>query len=555
VRSGTKDILFRNGAVFDGTRFLPPGSCVRVRGGRIVAAGQAAPPGVAEPVDLAGGTLLPGFIDAHAHPVFAGYQLRTCDLSGAEHAADYLEIVAAYARDHPDEEWITGGGWAMTAFPGGVPTRHQLDAVVPDRPVFLPNRDGHGAWVNSRALMLAGIDSATPDPPDGRIERDADAEPVGTLQEGAASLVSGLLPPATEEDYYRGLLAAQDYLLSLGITGWQDAILGRVADETDPTAVYLRAAQAGTLRAKVVGALWWDRHQGLGQLPELLHRRSTGRAGSFRATSVKMMLDGVAENHTAAMLEPYLDGDGCPTAQAGLDFIDPAELPRFVTALDREGFQVHFHALGDRAVRHALDALEAARRDNGQPGARHHLAHLQVVHPEDIPRFAALGATANIQPLWATHEPQMDELTIPFLGERRAGWQYPFRSLLDAGVALCAGSDWPVSSPDPLWGVHVAVNRSLPVDVGGHGGGPFLPGQCLGLEAALAAYTSGSARVNGLESEAGAIRAGSGADFAVVDADLSVLPPGEICQASVRQTWIGGQLAYERDGTAAHQRR
>jgi predicted amidohydrolase YtcJ len=543
------ELLFRNGTVFDGTHFLPAGTCVRVRAGRILEVGPAASTGAAEPVDLGGGTLLPGFIDAHAHPVFAGYQLRRCDLSTAEHAADYIGMVAGYARDHPDEEWIAGGGWAMSAFPGGIPTRHQLDAVVADRPVFLPNRDGHGAWVNSKALMLAGIDSATPDPPDGRIERDADGEPVGMLQEGAAALVSRLLPPVTEDEYYLGLLAAQDYLLSLGITGWQDAILGRVDGEADPTAVYLRAAEAGTLRAKVVGALWWDRHQGLGQLPELLHRRSTGQAGGFRASSVKIMLDGVAENHTAAMLEPYLDGDGCPTGQAGLDFIDPAELPRFVTALDREGFQVHFHALGDRAVRHALDALEAARRHNGAPSARHHLAHLQVVHPEDVPRFAALGATANIQPLWATHEPQMDELTIPFLGERRAGWQYPFRSLLDAGAALCAGSDWPVSSPDPLWGVHVAVNRSLPVRVGGHGGPPFLAGQRLGLEPALAAYTSGSARVNGLESESGAIRPGLGADFAVVDADLSALPPGEICQASVRQTWIGGQLAYERNGT------
>jgi predicted amidohydrolase YtcJ len=553
VRTGGEEIVFRNGAVFDGTRFLPAGTWVRVRAGRILEVSPSGRPGAAEPVDLGGGTLLPGFIDAHAHPVFAGHQLRRCDLRSAERAADYVDIIAAYARDHPDEEWITGGGWAMAAFPGGIPTRHQLDAVVADRPVFLPNRDGHGAWVNSKALLLAGIDSGTPDPPDGRIERDADRRPVGMLQEGAASLVSRLLPPVTGEDYYLGLLAAQDYLLSLGVTGWQDAIVGRAMDEADPTAAYLRAAGAGTLRATVVGALWWDRHQGLDQLPELLHQRGTGQAGSFRATSVKMMLDGVAENHTAAMLEPYLDGDGCPTSEAGLDFIDPAELPRFVTALDREGFQVHFHALGDRAVRHALDSLEAARRHNGEPSARHHLAHLQVVHPEDIPRFAALRATANIQPLWATHEPQMDDLTIPFLGERRAGWQYPFRSLLEAGAAVCAGSDWPVSSPDPLLGVHVAVNRSLPASVGGNGGGPFLPGQRIGLEPALAAYTSGSARVNGVESAAGAIRTGFDADFAVVDADLSVLPPGEICRASVRQTWAGGQLVYERRGTAAHQ--
>jgi predicted amidohydrolase YtcJ len=555
MRAGGEDVVFHNGSVFDGRRFLPAGTCVRVRGGRIVDVGsldRLRGPGSAEPVDLARGTLLPGFIDAHAHPVFAGQQLRRCDLRAARTEAGYLEIIARYAREHPDEEWITGGGWEMAAFPGGIPARQPLDAVLPDRPAFLPNRDGHGAWVNSTALRLAGIDARTPDPPDGRIERDAAGEPSGMLQEGAAGLVSRLLPEVTEQDWYAGLLAAQDYLLSLGITGWQDAIVGRAPGETDPCGAYLRAASAGTLRVNVVGALWWQRDRGLEQLPELLDRRIT--AGRFRTTSVKMMLDGVAENHTAAMLEPYLDGDGCPAGGSGFDFIDPAELPGFVTALDREGFQVHFHALGDRAVRHALDAVAAARSRDGRPpagqqdgpaGSRHHLAHLQVVHPEDIPRFSRLGATANIQPLWATHEPQMDELTIPFLGERRAGWQYPFGSLHGSGALLCAGSDWPVSSPDPLLGVHVAVNRSLPASAGGTGQDPFLPGQAIDLATALAAYTSGSARVNGLESVTGSIRAGLDADFAIVDADLAAADPGEICRASVRQTWVRGQVAYQ----------
>jgi len=552
VRPDAADIVFGNGSVFDGRRFLAAGTCVRVRGGRIIGVGpREAFPGPAEPVDLAGGTLLPGFIDAHAHPVFAGHQLRRCDLRAGRSQADYLEIIARYAREHPDEKWITGGGWEMAAFPGGIPARQPLDAVVPDRPVFLPNRDGHGAWVNSAALRLAGIDARTPDPADGRIERDAGGEPAGTLQEGAAALVSRLLPEVTGQDWYAALLAAQDHLLSLGITGWQDAIVGRALGQPDPGDAYLRAAGAGTLRVNVVGALWWQRERGLEQLPDLLHRRVT--AGRFRATSVKMMLDGVAENHTAAMLEPYLDAAGCPAGETGIDFIDPAELPGFVTALDREGFQVHFHALGDRAVRQALDAVAAARARNGRPPAgepdgpadgRHHLAHLQVVHPEDVPRFNWLGATANIQPLWATHEPQMDELTIPFLGERRAGWQYPFRALHAAGAPLCAGSDWPVSSPDPLLGVHVAVNRSLPASAGGTGQDPFLPHQAIGLATALAAYTSGSARVNGLESVTGSIRAGLDADFAIVDADLATARPGEICQASVRQTWVRGQVAY-----------
>jgi predicted amidohydrolase YtcJ len=545
----SEEVVFHNGTIFDGRTFLPPGTCVRASSGRITGVGPAGvsgPLGEAEPVDLEGGTLLPGFVDAHAHPVFAGDQMQRCDLRSASTAAGYTELVAAYASDHPYEKWISGGGWSMDAFPRGIPTRQALDAVVPDRPVFLPNRDGHGAWVNSRALDLAGIDASTPDPADGRIERDAAGEPIGMLQEGAAILVSRLLPGVTEEDWYQALLTAQDHLLSLGITGWQDAIIGRYQGEPDPLTAYMRAARAGTLLATVVGALWWDRSRGLEQLGELLEQRRAGQAGNFHATSVKMMLDGVAENHTAAMLEPYLDSDGCQTGQAGLDFIDPGELPAFVTALDREGFQVHFHALGDRAVRNALDAVEAARRANGESGPRHHLAHLQVVHPDDVPRFARVSATANIQALWATHEPQMDELTIPFLGGRRAGWQYPFRSLESAGAALCAGSDWPVSSPNPLWAAHVAVNRSLPAVAGGQGGDPFLPQQAIGLTSILAAYTSGSAGVNGLGAVDGSIAVGYDADLTVVNTDLAHLPAHEICHAAVSQTWIGGQVVYQQ---------
>ena len=556
MAAGT-ELLFCHGTVFDGHRFMPRGTAVRVRAGRIAAVEPEADAKRAaggngtraEVVDLNGGTLLPGFIDAHAHPVFAGDQLRRCDLTGATTVTEYLRIIRAYARDHPGDGWITGGGWSMEAFPGGVPTAGPLDEITPGRPVYLPNRDGHGAWVNSRALELAGITRATLDPADGRIERDADGNPAGMLQEGAANLVSRLLPGLAEEDRDQALRLAQDHLLSLGITGWQDAIVGRAHKSGNPVPAYLRAAAAGALRATVTGALWWDRHRGLDQLDELIEQREEVRQASpdrFRATTVKMMLDGVAENHTAAMLEPYLDGHGCATDGSGMDFIDPAELPRYVTALDRAGFQVHFHALGDRAVRNALDAIEAARAAN-RGTTRHHLAHLQVVHPDDIARFAALNATANIQALWAAHEPQMDELTIPFLGPRRSAWQYPFRSLHDAGAPMCGGSDWPVSSPNPLWAAHVAVNRLVPGGAGhGHGRGSderFLPQQRLDLTTFLSAYTSGSARINGREATAGAIRDGLDADFAVVDADLARIHDHEIGQAAVTQTWVRGELA------------
>jgi predicted amidohydrolase YtcJ len=257
-----------------------------------------------------------------------------------------------------------------------------------------------------------------------------------------------------------------------------------------------------------------------------------------------MMLDGVAENFTAAMLEPYEDGCGCQTENDGLDFVDPVGLREYVARLDAAGFQVHFHALGDRAVRNALDALEAAREANGTTDGRHHLAHLQVVHPDDIPRFAQLGATANIQALWAAHEAQMDELTIPFLGERRAGWQYPFGALLRSGAALAAGSDWPVSSADPLAGIHVAVNRRVP----GHDDAePLGAAQALSLASSLTAYTAGSARVNHHDDTTGHLAEGFLADLAVLDRDPFAGPESAISETTVRATYVEGERVFSRD--------
>src|SRR5581483_11280686 len=288
------------------------------------------------------------------------------------------------------------------------PRAEDLDRVVPGRPVFLSNRDHHGAWVSSRALELAGISSQTPDPADGRIERNERGEPVGTLQEGAMDLVGRVVPRASVEEQRRGILEAERYLFSLGVTAWQEAIVGEYAVVPDCFDAY------GELTANVVGALWWERGRGLDQLEGLLARRAAaGTEGPFRATSIKIMQDGVLENFTGAMLAPYLDSEGRTTQETGISYFDPEELKRHVARLDAEGFQVHVHAIGDRAVREALDAIEAARRANGFTDGRHHIAHIQVIHPEDLQRFRALGVVANAQPLWACNEPQMTELTIP----------------------------------------------------------------------------------------------------------------------------------------------
>ncbi|MFE9600356.1 amidohydrolase [Streptomyces hokutonensis] len=539
------DLLFTNGPVL-----TPEGrtaTAVAVTGDRITAVGHAEVRDLAGPgtqiVDLAGRLLLPGFQDAHVHPVPAGLELTQCDLTGTKTAQDTLGAVRAYAEAHPEREWITGGGWSMEAFEGGTPTRELLDSVVPDRPVYLPNRDHHGAWVNSRALELAGITRDTPDPADGRIERDASGEPAGTLQEGAMQLVGRLTPPTTPGDRLAALLHAQRHLHALGITAWQDAIVGKFAGMADPSDAYLTAARDGSLTARVVGALWWDRERGAEQIPELAERRAALSHGRFRAGSVKLMLDGVAETGTAALLDPYLDKCGCATGNRGTSFIDPDQLPKYVTELDALGFQCHFHALGDRAVRNALDAVEAAREANGPSDTRPHLAHLQVVHPDDVARFARLGAVANIQPLWAAHEPQMDELTIPFLGPERALWQYPFGALLRSGATLAAGSDWPVSSPDPLQGIHVAVNRVEP----GSAGPVFLPGERIGLAEALTAYTAGSAYANHLD-DTGRVAAGALADLVVLDRDPFAAPPEEIAETRVAHTYVGGAEVYAADG-------
>ncbi|MGW5118462.1 amidohydrolase, partial [Streptomyces noursei] len=460
------DLVFTGGPIHAQDPARTRASSLAVTGERITAVGhddvrELIGPAT-EVVDLTGKLLLPGFQDAHIHAVFGGLELAECDLTGTVGVDEYLRRIREFADAHPARTWITGGGWSLESFAGGLPTRQLLDSVVPDRPVYLPNRDHHGAWVNTRALELADLTKDSPDPADGRIEREPDGTPSGVLQEGATGLIARLVPQRTAADRLAGLLRAQELLHSLGITAWQDALLGSFHGQCDPSDAYLTAARDGSLTARVTGALWWDRARGAEQIPELVARRAELSHGRFRARAVKIMQDGIAENFTAAMTSPYLDSCGCATSNTGMSFVDPVALRGHVTALDALDFQVHFHALGDRAVREALDAVEAARSANGRRATRHHLAHLQVVHPDDLPRFARLGAIANIQPLWAAHEPQMDELTIPFLGPERAGWQYPFGSLLRAGATLAAGSDWPVSSPDPLAGLHVAVNRKEP---------------------------------------------------------------------------------------------
>jgi len=563
--SSYADVIFAGGPIYTAdssgrrmvgatTRRGRPAEAVAVAGGTIVAVATSDEAELrelrgpaTELIDLRGRALMPGFQDAHVHPAFAGVTMMGCNLIGASTLDEALGRIKAYGDAHPDVEWISGSGWRMEWFDRGTPSRQQLDQVTGTRPAFILNRDGHGGWVNSRALELIGFDADTPDPPDGRFEREPDGSLQGTVHEGAADLVGAFVPKPTFDDRLAGLMLAQRHLHERGVTGWQDAIVGEYLGSQDPLPVYLEAARQGLLTARVRGALWWDRARGADQIEDILSRREASiPARRFSARTVKIMQDGVAENYTAGMLEPYLDSCGCQSTERGLSHVDADELRSHVTALDALGFQVHFHAIGDRAVRECLDAVTAAQAANGSTDHRHHIAHLQVVHPDDVPRFAHLGVTANMQALWAAHEPQMDELTIPFLGPERSERQYLFGDLVRSGARLAAGSDWAVSSANPLRAIHVAVNRALQGSTGPEAEA-FLPDQRLHPAEAFAAYTAGSAFVNHLDDVCGSIDPGKFADLIVLDRDPMAGPPGEIGSTSVLATYVEGEAVYRAD--------
>ena len=534
------DLLIVGSPVWTGDPARPWAGTVAVRAGRVAAAGPepevAALRGPAPRVlRLDGGLVVPGFADAHVHTAAGGLELAQCDLHGVEPEA-YAATVARYAAERPGEPWVLGGGWVKDAFGTDGPSAAALDAVVADRPVLLESTDGHSAWVNRRALELAGITRATPDPPRGRIERDAAGEPTGVLHEAAMGLVADLAPEPGPAEWQAAIERGQAHLHRLGITAWQDAAVG-----PEMLAAYRAVAEAGRLTGRAVAAQRWDPGEGPAQLDGLVERRGTGTVGRLRATAVKIFADGVFENRTAAMLAPYLDGDGRPTGNTGIGMLGASELAAAVTALDARGFDVHVHAIGDRAVRDTLDAFEAAAAANGRRDARHQIAHLQFVHPDDRPRFRRLGVVANAQPFWSCLDGYMRELTLPFLEPERAGWQYPWASLRRAGAVLAFGSDWTVSTANPLEEIEVAVRRVAPDDRDGE---PFLPAERVDLPAALQAFTAGSAYALRLEGETGTVSPGKLADLAVLDRDPFDPGAGPIGDTRVVATLVEGEPVH-----------
>lgn len=485
-----------------------------------------ADPGGTRLIDVGDGLVVPGFIDAHVHPLMAGLRMEACDLTTVEDRAVGERTIAEAASGLADGAWLTGGGWSYSWFERGCPTASLLDRLAPGRPALLDVRDGHSSWANSAALAAAGIGLDTPDPPDGRIERDESGRPTGTLHEGAMRLVEAVVPQPTPEQCDRALERAVSELVSLGITSIQDAWVGDTEQEA-----WLR--RDGGLY--VVGALWWDRERGPEQIPEILERSRSGAPG-YLPGAVKLMLDGVCENFTASLGEPYSGPHPMADGHRGLDFIPPALVAEAVTAFDSAGLQCHFHAIGDRAVRIALDGVSAARSANGWDGPIHHIAHLQLVDPVDVPRFAQLRVAATCQPLWACNEPAMVDLTLPFLGAR-SGWMYPFASLSRAGALLAMGSDWPVSTPSVMDQISVATRRRPPGD---DAPPPLGPGEALSLDEALTAATLGSARVNGVGRRRGRIRIGNVADLAILERDPFLVR--DVAGIGVGTTVLGGTI-------------
>jgi len=523
------------------------GGMVRALGGDDEIRALAGPR--ARVVDLRGRLAIPAFGDAHIHPVLGGLEGQRCNLTGQRTQPDCLSYIAAHSARLPQDAWVQGAGWAIPSFPHGIP-HAELEKAAGGRPAFLLSQDHHSAWVNTSALRQAGITAATPDPSDGRIERDASGEPTGTLRDGAMRAIANNVPEPTAGELTDALMTAQRFLHSVGITSIQDACVGDAGELgiPDTFTTYLRAAAARQLSMRVTGALWWDRHLGLAQLDGMLARRAAADGGGyFRATSVKIMLDGVCETFSAAMSRPYLNGHGRETTHSGSLFIDPGELADVTRRLSDHGFQIHFHAAGDRAVTAALDAIEELPRP-ARDSARHHIAHAQFIRPHDLDRFSQSGAVATFQPLWACDNEWNHMLTVPFVGHERAAWQYRIGEIFRRAGRVAFGSDWPVTSPNPLQQIHVAVNRALSPRLGRPGSPetsrPLRPDEAIPVDAAVHAFTAGVAYVNHEEHVTGTLRAGMLADVAVLDRDIYTIPPETIGETSVTMTIAGGQVVH-----------
>jgi predicted amidohydrolase YtcJ len=542
------DRIFINGAVWTGEDSAPAARAIAVRGDRLLAVGSneqikalANARTVVE--DLGGRRVVPGFHDAHTH--FPGSPADQLFLNEAANLRDIQRMVAEYAHAHPEKAWITGEGWAYSAFPDNTPNRAQLDAIIPDRPVYLWDRDGHGALANTKALELGGITRDTANPPNGEITRDSRGELTGELKEAAMRLMDGHVPAPDPEQVYAALLANMDEAASKGLTSVQNAWWSKEDHRS-----FLRAAAAGRLKLRfrfatpiVPGGASNPTFGGASALtPDDLagyrELRDTYRGPMLEFGIVKGFLDGTVDKSTAAMFEPYTRGG------TGILFWKTEDLEKVVALYDREGFQIMLHAIGDRGIAQALDAFEHAAKVNGTSGRRHRIEHLEVARPADLPRMARLGVIASTQPLFANPDATTLGNYSVLLGPKRAALSNAFKLFDDAHVRQAFGSDWSVVDMSPLEGMYAAVARTTPE---GTPEGGWYPQNRIGIEAALRHYTVDGAFASFSDEERGTLVAGKLADFVVLSRDILAVEPAELLRTQVLLTVLGGRDTFRAE--------
>lgn len=495
-------------------------------------------------VDLDGGTLLPAFGDGHAHPLQAGLAAQFMPVTDIDLPQLY-ETLRAWDHEHPrtgdpNDDWIQGWGFDLSLTPDGLFDARWLDAIVADRPVMLRGTDYHSLWCNTEALRRSGLTAQSPDPGLGEMPRLADGSPLGTLREwGATAPIFAARPSISPQQHARAIRHASAVYAALGVTWVQDAWV-----ETSDLPAYLAAARSGDLRIRVNLAFLAGPENWRTDLEDAVAQRNTVNelnSAMLTGNTVKFFADGVIESGTAALLAPYVD---CPHSH-GIPNWTASELAKAVKAYAAQGFQIHIHAIGDAGIRDSLDALAGARHTTMAPNARPVIAHAQLINPADLPRFAELRVIACFQPLWATADASQLVLTTPRLGAERAALQYPMAGIIKSGAPISFGSDWPVSSPDPLLGIATAVTRQLP---SGEPAGGWLPAERLTITQALDAYTQGSA-YQGFRDDAGILAVGAVADLVWLSAGLDDTTLADmntfgIAAAGVKGTWLAGSRIY-----------
>lgn len=528
------DRIFINGRIWTGDPAKPVVEALAVREQKILAVGTTAEiqkhkEKKTDVVDLKGRFAYPGFNDAHIHFMGGSLTLGMVNLEDAWSVEEVQKRIAAFASSNPGAEWIVGRGWFYGAFPGGMPHKKYLDAVVPDRPAWMTGYDGHTGWANSVALSKAGITRLSKDPENGVIVKDEGGEPTGVLKEAAQRLVRRHLPPPDEETKYRLLKKGLDLLASYGLTSVQNASF----DEAD-LPVFDRLLAEGALKVRMYSALPMVKDPA----PEVLARyrelKDRYRTPRFRFGAVKGFVDGVVEAKTAAMFEPY------PGGGTGLPNFTPAELDRTVALYDKQGFQIFLHAIGDRAIHMALNAYEAAAKLNGPASRRHRVEHIENPRFEDVARFKPLGVIASTQALFVYPNKNHLEVYVPILGPERAKRAMAFKTIDDSGAVQPFGSDWPVFTCEVLKGIHTAVTRTT---VEGTPAGGWNPEQRVSAEAALRHFTRDAAYASFEETVKGTLAPGRLADLVVLADDI-LAAPERILKAKVLLTVMGGQDTF-----------